>query len=47
MLYGLIRKGLFAVDPETAHEITLEALKLGRLTGATRLLCREKAQPVQ
>ena len=30
MFYGLVRKALFAVDPETAHELTLEALKLGQ-----------------
>ncbi|MBT8051534.1 MAG: quinone-dependent dihydroorotate dehydrogenase [Gammaproteobacteria bacterium] len=47
MLYSLVRKALFAVDPETAHDLTLEALKLGGWSGATRLLCREKDQPVQ
>lgn len=47
MFYGLVRKALFAVDPETAHDLTLEALRLGRWSGATRLLCREKDQPVQ
>ena len=46
MFYGLVRKALFAVDPETAHELTLEALKLGHWSGATRLLCGEKDQPV-
>lgn len=47
MFYGLVRKALFAVDPETAHDLTLEALRLGHWSGATRLLCREKDQPVQ
>lgn len=47
MFYKLVQKALFATDPETAHELTLEALKLGHWTGATRLLCKEKNQPVQ
>ncbi len=47
MLYSLVRKALFAVDPETAHEMTLEALRLGRWSGATRLLCKSRHQPVQ
>jgi dihydroorotate dehydrogenase len=47
MLYTLVRKALFAVDPETAHELTLEALKLGHWSGASRLLCSMKHQPVQ
>ena len=46
MFYKLVQKALFATDPETAHELTLEALKLGHWSGATRLLCKEKDQPV-
>ena len=47
MLYDLVRKALFAVDPETAHDLTLDALRLGHFAGVTRLLCREKDQPVR
>ena len=47
MLYDLARKALFATDPETAHELTLEGLKLGHRVGATRLLCKAKQQPVE
>jgi dihydroorotate dehydrogenase len=46
MLYDLARKVLFAADPETAHEWTLEGLRLGHRLGATRLLCKVKNQPV-
>ena len=46
MFYDLARRVLFATDPETAHELTLEGLKLGRWVGATKLLCRERNQPV-
>lgn len=46
MLYDLARKALFAVDPETAHELTLESLRLGHRLGATRLLCQARSQPV-
>lgn len=47
MLYDLARKALFAVDPETAHELTLESLRLGHRMGATRLLCKLRQQPVR
>lgn len=47
MLYDLARKALFAVDPETAHELTLESLRLGHRLGATRLLCKVRKQPVR
>jgi dihydroorotate dehydrogenase len=47
MLYEIARKALFAVDPETAHELTLESLRLGHGLGATRLLCRSISQPVR
>lgn len=47
MLYQLARKALFATDPETAHELTLESLRIGYRLGATRLLCAFQRQPVQ
>lgn len=47
MLYDLARKVLFAADPETAHELTLESLRIGHRLGATRLLCKTRYQPVQ
>jgi dihydroorotate dehydrogenase len=47
MLYEIARKALFATDPETAHELTLESLRLGHSLGATRLLCRQVHQPVR
>jgi dihydroorotate dehydrogenase len=46
MLYDLARKALFATDPETAHELTMESLRLGHRLGATRLLCKSHRQPV-
>ena len=46
MLYDLARKLLFATDPETAHELTLESLRVGHQLGATRLLCKSRRQPV-
>jgi dihydroorotate dehydrogenase len=46
MFYDLVRKALFATDPETAHELTLESLRLGHRLGATRLMCKESSQPV-
>lgn len=47
MLYDLARKALFAVDPETAHELTLESLRLGHRLGATQLLCAVRSLPVR
>jgi dihydroorotate dehydrogenase len=47
MFYDLARRVLFAADPETAHEMTLESLRLGHRLGATRLLCRVRSQPVR
>jgi dihydroorotate dehydrogenase len=37
---------LFATDSETAHELTMESLRLGHRVGATRLLCKTRNQPV-
>ena len=36
--YPLLRPLLFALDPETAHEVTLKLLQLGHSTGLNRLL---------
>jgi dihydroorotate dehydrogenase len=46
MFYKLARKALFSTDPETAHELTLESLRLGHNLGATRLVCKVSSQPV-
>jgi dihydroorotate dehydrogenase len=46
MFYDLARKVLFATDPETAHELSMESLRMGHRLGATRLLCKERSQPV-
>jgi len=45
-MYGLIRKALFLTDPETAHGLALESLRLGYSVGATGLLFGEQSQPV-
>ncbi len=37
---------MFATDPETAHELTLESLRLGHRLGATKVLCKFSNQPV-
>lgn len=47
MFYTLARKALFSTDPETAHELTLESLRLGHNLGATRLMCKVSNQPVR
>ncbi|MFI3221121.1 MAG: quinone-dependent dihydroorotate dehydrogenase, partial [Methylococcales bacterium] len=36
--YPLLRPLLFALDPETAHEVTLKLLQAGHSTGLNRLL---------
>ena len=45
-MYSLIRKALFLTDPETAHGLALEGLRLGHGVGATSLLCSTISQPV-
>jgi len=47
MLYDLARTVLFAADPETAHELSLDGLRIAHHLGATRLLCQKsQLQPV-
>jgi dihydroorotate dehydrogenase len=46
MLYKLAQKALFATDPEVAHELSMESLRLGHRLGATRFLCKAADQPV-
>jgi dihydroorotate dehydrogenase len=45
-MYSLLRKALFLTDPETAHGLALEGLRLGHGIGATGLLCGSISQPV-
>ena len=45
-MYSLIRKALFIADPETAHGLALEGLRLGYGVGATHLLCKTRSLPV-
>src|SRR6056297_1665666 len=37
-MYGWLRRGLFALPPETAHDVALNALRLGRIASLPRLL---------
>jgi dihydroorotate dehydrogenase len=46
MLYKLAQKALFATDPEVAHGLSMESLRLGHRLGATRFLCKAADQPV-
>jgi len=46
MLYRLAQKALFATDPEFAHELSMEGLRLGHMLGATRFLCKAADLPV-
>ena len=46
-MYSLLRRALFLSDPETAHGLALEGLRLGYGAGATRLLfCKTRSLPV-
>ena len=45
-MYFLARKALFLADPETAHGLALEGLRLGHGLGATRLMCKSRDLPV-
>ena len=45
-MYSLVRRALFIADPETAHGLALEGLRLGHGIGATSLLCKTISQPV-
>jgi len=45
-MYSLLRKALFITDPETAHGLALEGLRLGHGIGATSILCSTVSQPV-
>ena len=45
-MYSLVRKALFIADPETAHGLALEGLRLGYGVGATHVLCKTLSLPV-
>jgi dihydroorotate dehydrogenase len=45
-MYSLIRRALFMTDPETAHGLALEGLRLGYGVGATHILCKTRSLPV-
>jgi len=47
MLYQLARKALFATDPEQAHLLALQSLRLGHRLGAMRWRCAVPGRPVQ
>jgi dihydroorotate dehydrogenase len=47
MLFRLAQKALFVTDPETAHHLSLEALKLAHATGASALLCTTPQLPTE
>ncbi|MEJ8566638.1 quinone-dependent dihydroorotate dehydrogenase [Elongatibacter sediminis] len=47
MFYRLARNVLFAADPEQAHHLTLEGLRLGKRLGATALVRQRGGSPVR
>jgi dihydroorotate dehydrogenase len=46
-MYSLLKKILFQLDPETAHDAALRALKLASCTGLTRLLYSAPDKPCE
>ncbi|MFT5642492.1 MAG: dihydroorotate dehydrogenase [Janthinobacterium sp.] len=44
-LYALTRPLLFALDPETAHNLTLPALKYAQMLGLTRIVTKPAPDP--
>jgi dihydroorotate dehydrogenase len=46
VFYKLAQKALFATDPEFAHELSMQSLRLGHRLGATRFMCKTVDQPV-
>ena len=46
-MYRIARHALFATDPERAHALTLQSLKLAHRVGATRFLCKREDLPVR
>ncbi len=44
-MYTLLRQALFAADPETAHSLALEGLRLSHGLGASQWLCKAVHQP--
>ncbi len=45
LLYSLARPLLFSLDPETAHNVTLPALRSAARLGLTKLIARPKPDP--
>ena len=46
-MYRIARHALFATDPESAHALTLQGLKLAHQLGAMRWLCPTRSIPVE
>jgi len=47
-MYRWLRKGMFMLSPETAHEVAVHAMAAGRLTGMSRLMAGSRPQhPVE
>lgn len=46
MLYQLAQKALFAIDPERAHGLALQGLRLAHRLGVTPWLCKHPMMPV-
>lgn len=46
MLYQFVQKALFAIDPERAHDLALQGLRLAHRLGATPWLCSHPGPPV-